>query len=184
MYHIKEDLRSERSADQICQGLLDCLEQKNYTELTVADVTRAASVGRSTFYRNFDNLSDVVALLCDSGFRQILADAKNGTPIYEACFHYWFSNEHLLEAIMRSGNYPIFTESLQSCLQTALADIPLVIGREDLDYLSSVIAGGISGIMDAWLRRGKIETEEELRVRLAGVLRMIRTYNIVGELEA
>lgn len=65
MYHIQKDIRAQKSAKLIGEGMLKCLGEKRFEEISVSDVQRASSVGRSTFYRLFDNTADVLAYLCD-----------------------------------------------------------------------------------------------------------------------
>ena len=73
MYHIKNDKRAQTSAELICAGLLACMREKPFARITITDVQRASTVSRSTFYRNFDGLEDVLALLCDRGFQTVFA---------------------------------------------------------------------------------------------------------------
>ncbi len=73
MYHIKHDKRAESSVELICTAVLELLETKPLGEITISDVQRRSTVSRSTFYRNFDSLEDVLALLCDRGFDEIAA---------------------------------------------------------------------------------------------------------------
>ena len=74
MYHIKNDKRAQTSAELICAGLLACMREKPFARITITDVQRASTVSRSTFYRNFDGLEDVLALLCDRGFQTVFAE--------------------------------------------------------------------------------------------------------------
>lgn len=79
MYHIKNDKRAQASSELICAGLLACMKEKPFARITITDVQRASSVSRSTFYRNFDCLEDVLALLCDRGFQAVFA-ARSALP--------------------------------------------------------------------------------------------------------
>lgn len=45
----------------ICAAVLALLREANLDQLTVADVARQAGVSRSTFYRHFGSVADVVA---------------------------------------------------------------------------------------------------------------------------
>ena len=72
MHHIKNDKRTLQSADLLYQGLLACLKEKPLAEVTVTDLQRASGVARSTFYRSFDDVSDVLAWQCDLGFHEAL----------------------------------------------------------------------------------------------------------------
>ena len=74
MYHIKNDKRARASTELICAGLLACMKEKPFARITITDVQRASTVSRSTFYRNFDCLEDVLALLCDRGFQAVFSE--------------------------------------------------------------------------------------------------------------
>ena len=104
MYHIKTDKRAEKSVELICTGLLACLEQKEFSQISISDIQRASTVSRSTFYRNFDSLDDVLALLCDRGFDEILRSGSDALNL--AAFHYWYAHGRLLEAILSSDKSP------------------------------------------------------------------------------
>ena len=74
MYHIKNDKRAQASSELICAGLLACMKEKPFARITITDVQHASTVSRSTFYRNFDCLEDVLALLCDRGFQAVFTE--------------------------------------------------------------------------------------------------------------
>ena len=73
MYHIKNDKRARASTELICAGLLACMKEKPFARITITDVQRASTVSRSTFYRNFDCLEDVLALLCTGKPNKVIA---------------------------------------------------------------------------------------------------------------
>ena len=56
MYHISNDIRTQKSADLIANALNEYILKKDFTEITVTDLQKASSVSRSTFYRLFDNI--------------------------------------------------------------------------------------------------------------------------------
>lgn len=85
MYHIKHDKRAESSVELICTAVLELLETKPLGEITISDVQRRSTVSRSTFYRNFDSLEDVLALLCDRGFDEIAALTRSRQEAGRRC---------------------------------------------------------------------------------------------------
>ena len=85
MYHIKNDKRAQASSELICAGLLACMKEKPFARITITDVQHASTVSRSTFYRNFDCLEDVLALLCDRGFQAVFTE-YNALPPNSAAF--------------------------------------------------------------------------------------------------
>ncbi len=48
-----------KSINKICIAYLDLLEKKSASSITIVDLCDEANVARSTFYDNFENISDV-----------------------------------------------------------------------------------------------------------------------------
>ena len=88
MYHIKEDKRAQASVELICGGLRRCLKEKSFESVTISDIQRVSGVSRSTFYRNFDRMEDVLALMCDRVFEEAFAsDYSNiSEAVFRTCF--------------------------------------------------------------------------------------------------
>lgn len=72
MYHIPNDKRAKRSGELIYQGLLNCLKKKSFELITITDLQKESGVARSTFYRLFDNMSDVLYWQCNLCFWEAL----------------------------------------------------------------------------------------------------------------
>ena len=90
MYHIKNDKRAYASVELICSALLELLETSPFEEITISDIQRMSTVSRSTFYRNFDCIEDVLMLLCDRSFDAAFKRAEEtGEEIRVAVFRYW-----------------------------------------------------------------------------------------------
>jgi len=148
MYHIKNDRRARKSAELICLGLMACLEEKNFDEITVSDIQRASSVSRSTFYRSFDTLPDVLSLLCDQGFEEIFSGSyapAREMPLKEKVFSYWFEHSRILVELVRIHRTDIFLNSFR---KTALGLESLRFLAADparYDYFVSMIVGGDGG---------------------------------------
>lgn len=161
MYHIKEDKRAKASVELICDGLKRCLKEKSFESVTISDIQRVSGVSRSTFYRNFDRIEDVLALMCDRVFVEaFLSDYAN---ISEAVFRTWFRHQELIETIVGIDRGDMLYASLRRCSEKLRPDIPALGDSAPLDYLASIIASSMMGIMITWVERGKKESEEELK---------------------
>lgn len=64
MYHIKKDKRSEASARKIVETFEKILFKHSFEDITVVEICQEAGIARSTFYRLFDNLQDVLDYTC------------------------------------------------------------------------------------------------------------------------
>lgn len=72
MYHVKDSKRTKESARLIVGGLHECLKMKKFESITVTDVQKQSTVGRATFYRLFDSVSDVLAYEFDEEFSKLM----------------------------------------------------------------------------------------------------------------
>ena len=161
MYHIKQDKRAQASVELICEGLKQCLKEKSFENISISDIQRVSGVSRSTFYRNFDRIEDVLALMCDSVFQE--AFGAGYANISEAVFRTWFRHADMIEAVVGIGRGDMLYASLRRCSEKLRPDIPALGDSALLDYLASIIASSMMGIMITWVERGKKESEEELK---------------------
>lgn len=161
MYHIKEDKRAQASVELICGGLRRCLKEKSFESVTISDIQRVSGVSRSTFYRNFDRIEDVLALMCDRVFEE--AFASDYSNISEAVFRTWFRHADMIEAVVGIGRGDMLYASLRRCTSRMRSGLPEWGDAAPLDYLASIIASSMMGIMITWVERGKKESEEELK---------------------
>ncbi len=173
MYHISNDKRAARSAQKIGIGLLTCLKTKNFTEITVTDVQKASGVGRATFYRLFDNTSDVLSYLCDRIFEKINCDCKNPNKFNpkELSLKFiqeWMNNKILLQAIINCNRVDFIYNShlkyIGEKVDFFFPDVPM--SKEKLNYLLMTMTACTSACLGAWLKNGACETAEQLQEHL------------------
>lgn len=171
MYHIKNDKRAQASTELICAGLLACIQEKPFARITITDVQRASTVSRSTFYRNFDCLEDVLALLCDRGFQAVFTEYNALPPerrgsLAKAVFQYWFHSSAVLEALVQIHRMDILFDSLRRSSGLIEALQPLADDPAQFDYFVSIITSTMVGILTVWVEHGKTETEEQMVQKL------------------
>lgn len=161
MYHIKQDKRAQASVELICEGLKQCLKEKSFKNVTISDIQRVSGVSRSTFYRNFDRIEDVLALMCDRVFQE--AFAAGYANISEAVFRTWFRHADMIETIVGIDRGDMLYASLRRCADRLRSSLPGFGDAALFDYLVSIIASSMMGIMVTWVERGRRESEEELK---------------------
>lgn len=132
---------------------------------------RASTVSRSTFYRNFDGLEDVLALLCDRGVQTVFA-AYNALPaaqrgnLPKAVFHYWFHNSAVLEALVQIHRTDILFDSLRRSSGLIQALQPMVDDPARFDYFVAITTSSMIGVLTVWVEHGKTETEDQMVQKL------------------
>lgn len=182
MYHIKNDKRAYASAELICSALLELIETVPFEQITITDIQRASTVSRSTFYRNFDCIEDVLMLLCDRSFDAAIKRAEEtGEEIRVAVFHYWFENASLLETIVKIHRTDILIESFRRSEQNKQKFGIYFNDETVFDYFSGVIASVMVGILSTWIEHGKTETEEQVMRNTEKAFKKFVTLGLMGK---
>ncbi|MGI6033477.1 MAG: TetR/AcrR family transcriptional regulator [Coriobacteriales bacterium] len=171
MYHISNDKRTRNSAELIYKGLLTCLKEKRFEQVTVSDLQRASGVARSTFYRSFDNISDVLYWKCDLCFLEILGSFTkeqflNEGELVHRYFSYWAEHADILELLLNINRQDI----IYACHRNAARAVQEKFGKgSDLKpptknerYFLSIRTGLTISILTAWLEGGRKETPAQV----------------------
>lgn len=167
MYHIKSDKRCIKSAEIIVETLEKLLQKKPFPDITITDIQKTAGIGRSTFYRHFDTIDDVVYYSVDKYFNQLVQE-------YEALDPREFTQVCLKGVIEKSGEMANFLSSGHSALVTKALRKNMIeyseiknynIGKE-AHYSFAVFAASCIAIIKAWDEEGRQESVEELAQRL------------------
>lgn len=77
MYHIPNDKRAYSSACRIYDALIAALEHMAFSEISIKELERRG-ISRATFYRLFDNLSDVLEWKCEMMMRKSISKTEKG----------------------------------------------------------------------------------------------------------
>ncbi len=173
MYHISNDKRAVNSAKKIGNGLLLCLQSKNFTEITVTDVQKASAVGRATFYRLFDNTVDVLTYLCDDIFEQAdkkytYLKTKNASETTLTFIRIWMQNKVLLKSIVNCNRTDLIFRSHVKYLAPRKEEFfpKSTPDNTQNTYLMATLTACTSAFLTSWLASGSEENAEQLQLRL------------------
>lgn len=174
MVHIKSDIRAKRSAKLLYDGLVEVLKVKDFNKVTVSDISKASTVGRSTFYRNFDEITDLLYWKCSGDFKQVLTEFTESAPELKEedelllyVLRFWMRQDHLeiLEILMDIGRLDIIYNSFvdhADILIDYIKNRGVHMSTDDYTYFISVRAGFFVGLIRAWIYNGKKETPEQV----------------------
>ncbi len=169
MYHISKDKRSAQSAYLIYTGFKQCLEKKPFEQITVTDVQKASGVARTTIYRCFDNLSDILFWRCDLCFREALnsvapKEVPDEWKLMRSYFAYWTEHSDILKLLIDINRQDIIYACHMmnaKALEESYGTLP---GMDEVSarYFMAIRTGVTVGVLKAWLDGGRKETAEEL----------------------
>jgi hypothetical protein len=145
------------------------MTKKPYAEITVSDLQKASSVARTTFYRSFDTISDILYWKCDTCFREALGsfNPKKHTGKYEFVrhyFRYWMTHSDILELLLRVNRHDIiYTCHLKNAepLRERYGDVP-GLSPSHGNYFVALLTGFTISILTEWLKGDKKESEDEI----------------------
>ena len=169
MYHISKDKRSKESAELIYRSLLECIQNKPYDLITISDLQKVSGVARTTFYRSFDMISDVLYWKCDSCFYEVLGNYrpsvfKGELELARHYFQYWMQHSDILELLIQINRQDI----IYSChmknadiLQNRFGKLPGMVMKHG-NYFMAIRTGFTISVLTAWLKDGRKETPEEI----------------------
>lgn len=170
MYHIKNDKRSIYSTEELYKALLNILKKHQLNEIKVISLVEEAQIGRSTFYRNFDEIKDILIWKCDLFFDELLLfilnniSLKNEKEVIDFIFSYWFNKIDFLEILIKNKMLDIIYSSFSkysSKLEQLIMKNPNV-KTLDYKYFLTIRFSVFIGVINIWINTGKKESILEL----------------------
>lgn len=166
MYHIKDDKRAHQSAALLCAGLAGSLEEKPYKEISITEVCASCGVARTTFYRLFDTLDDVLLYQFDALFEKALrkrgAKEPDGISYAKLLLDTVMQDKALTAAIVSSGRNDLFDFAARAKENAILRELRLDIGEGDRLYCTPMLNAMAAAVLRTWAVGGCRESADEL----------------------
>ncbi len=173
----KRKLANQKVKDSLLAALLDLAQSGKWSGITVTALIERSGVARSSFYRNFASIEDIV----DYGITQMIAKYNRENPSKDENFRdkelmhfkFRFYKEHaeLLLAFHHAQTSQTLLAVINDFVIEAYGDMPAnSITKYELYYY----AGAFYNMVICWLEGGAKESpadmaEEFLRIANAGV---------------
>lgn len=137
MYRIEKDKRKTQSAQLICKGLEELMRTSNYNDITVTQIINSSGIGRATFYRLFDDKSDVVLYRMETVFTELLGrlgPETDSNVVVESLFDLWLSQKGLFLSLIQANLYGEFQTRLSFVIEKKLEFIKKDIGLDSRSW--------------------------------------------------
>jgi AcrR family transcriptional regulator len=188
MYHIKNDQRAIRSAEMLYDGLGKLMREIPFSAIKVKDLVEAANVGRTTFYRNFDEIEDILRLRCDQVFDGLIVylieyTQKHGkgslTTLLKPLLRYFYLHSEIIELLMIARRLDIAQSSFHRVAEPfkIRARTLFDVEEEYIDYGVAIRIGFTTSILVHWIGTGKKQAPDELADRLGAMIENMVTLN-------
>ncbi|MFC4598744.1 TetR/AcrR family transcriptional regulator [Cohnella hongkongensis] len=175
MYHINADPRSVQSKTMLYRALSQRMKEKNFQSITVKEVVHTAQIGRSTFYRNFDSLEDILQWKCDESFHalygyivQSIASQAVRTsdkfPFILPFFRYWHADSEIVELLIAANRIDIVFSAFEDTMKKLVLRLRPAMTKlsPQFDYFLAFRSGAIIRILLQWIQNGKNLSPEDM----------------------
>lgn len=182
MHHVKNDKRSQTSANAIYEALLKLLKSNSFDTITVSSICEVSNISRATFYRNFDILEDVLAWYGDLLIRKLIANyfklPNNERPTFtNYALGFAFDEVEYIEILSKTNKMHL----IEPYVLTVLESVPLTYDINESPYIKYAIhakVGAFFSIINCWISTGKKESAEELKNNLSEIGKFLHRIDI------
>jgi AcrR family transcriptional regulator len=176
MYHINEDRRSILSKNILYRALSLKIREKDFRTITIQEVVQTAQVGRSTFYRNFDDLESILRWKCDETFQalyrfildsisaQEIQPGADPFPFLLPFFRYWQADSEIIELLVAASRIDILYSAFENTLKQLVFRLnPALASRSShFEYFLAFRSGALIHILIQWIRNRKNLSPEDM----------------------
>ena len=165
MYHIPNDKRSKESAFKIYQSLRHNLWNKELKDITVMDIFKESGIARTTFYRLFDNVIDVLEYQLEIYFNKYNELKLNKKDKILFFYEYFDKHSDLIYIVSNQNEY-----ILKKLFEKNYND--------SNDYLIALKIGIMTSLLCTWTKNKKKESPLEMSL----ITKRILSSNMVNVL--
>jgi len=176
MYRIIDDQRSIQSKQMLYRALSDKMREKDFKSITIKEVVAGAQMGRSTFYRNFDGLEDVLIWRCDEAFQDLyhcivqsispenVQAGADKFPFILPFFRYWQADSEIIELLVAANRMDILFAAFEDTVKKLMAQLfpALTKPAPHFEYFLAFRSGAIIRILLQWIKNNKNLSPEQL----------------------
>ena len=186
MYHIKNDQRAIRSSRMLYDALVHLMRSQSFNSITVTDLVEAAQIGRTTFYRNFDEIEDILRMRCDQVFDELVAyiivyrqedSTQELGVLLKPMLRYFYLHSDIIDLLLRAKRIDILQDSFRERAQVFRTQIAqhMQIAEEYVDYAVEVRLSVMIAIVSHWVKTGKRQAPDELADTLKAMISNLMT---------
>jgi AcrR family transcriptional regulator len=169
MKNKNNDLQNQIAKESIFTALMILMEQKNFKEISITELTKRAGVSRMAFYRNYNQMENIITLYLmeylEDYSKQLLNKKKfnnyESALLYFSCFR---KQEKLLFNLIHSNLTNLIFESSVEYFHTFSKNIVCEkpCSSEKQRYHAEFIVGGLYKVLIEWAKNGMAESDQDM----------------------
>jgi len=170
------DLRVQKTKRAIIEAFLALLKEKDFSDISIIDITSKAQVARPTFYLHYKQKEDVLTEYLDDMFAQYLEDIRpelevdNRAIPSSALFDQVKKNADYLRALLDNNTATIIQNKLHTYVQEVMRMIMALqlfkgssrLTEAQCHYITTALAGMTFSVILRWMEGGMAESPQEM----------------------
>ena len=171
---------AEQSKRWLVKALIELMQEKTYSSISVKEIADKAQLSRRTFYRNFNVKEDLLTEYANYLFKEYLEALKeirdlNISDVFVVYFTFW--NNHIEELKLLKKNHLFYSLMEQVNLFIPnFNDIPNVKWHDydnhtEENYIGFYNIGGLWNVLANWIDHEDRESPEEMSKILSKAIR-------------
>lgn len=173
MYNHSKKKQVLYSLTQLSGALFFFLREKKIEDITVTELCNKAEISRRTFYRNCDNMADLILFSADCLVTDLLGQVDflltDPQIMYHGFFSFWEKHKEFLDIIYRNSLFDLFLTEFVSICNLSMryplqeASIQSFDNQEMVrKYSNTFIVGGLGQMLRQWAEDGFCYSAHEL----------------------
>lgn len=159
------DKREKNVKERIVKAIISLSSRKNWDEITITDIINESKVARATFYRNFNNIDELI----EYGIEQFRINYWENAPkqyktflcekMLEYTFYFFKKNKDLILSFSQFGKSNAILDIITEGMLLSFGDMP---ANSILKYKLYFYSGALYNTMINWIKNGAKETAKEM----------------------
>jgi AcrR family transcriptional regulator len=186
MYRIKNDQRTIHSAELLYDGLVKLMRTMPLADIKITDLVEVSDVGRTTFYRHFDEIEDILQWRSDQTYDDMIQYViayvqKHGNAaramLLKPVLQYFYFHSEIIELLIQAKRVDIAMASLSRAVMPYIAPALTFIANDEsyFDYDLTIRIGIITNILVKWISTHKRQPPDELADTLSSRIKNMVT---------
>lgn len=177
---LKEDVRTIRTKRDLANALEELLQEKNFDEIAIKDITDAALISKNTFYNNFNDKVELLNMVFEryreelmEKVKPILDSYKHGIRhrlfrgLVEVIVHFFYCCSLPIQKMVQNDEsksiYWAMTLFIQSTIREVFNEREEMVNSKLENNISSLFySGAVTSLIYFGFRDGMDVKEEEI----------------------
>jgi len=158
---------SAQSKRRLFVALMQLMHEKDYSSITVSELSQKAELDRRTFYRHFKSKDEILDLIIVQAFHKHIENLKGlsnmgAYEVNKAYFELLAEYKEPLILFKEHGLLSIVQKRISEYLPLLYKMFPAESAQENESWALTHKAGGAWSVTERWIEGGAQETPEEM----------------------